>query len=142
MQRIEPTAWHDTVRDVMRAGNSSFVTLIGLDDDGLHVLLRLRDVAGGAPADDVVLAVRADDGVDTVTDLLPEAAWYEREAAEMFGIRFNGHDTHPLLLPAGTPPPMRKDAWLEPRQSTPWPGEKDPGGATPRRRTLPPGVQS
>jgi len=135
MKRVETSAWHDTVAARMAAGYDQLVTLMAIDDEGISVWLRLRN-AGGT---DAVLATDAD-GVSTIIDLIPAAAWYEREAAEMFGITFVGHDTAPLLLPAGTRPPMPEAVLLDARQSTPWPGEKDPGGTTPRRRTLPPGV--
>jgi NADH-quinone oxidoreductase subunit C len=108
---------------------------MAIDDDGVSVALRLRNAKG----EDTVFTTGAD-GVGTIVDLFPEAAWYEREAAEMFGITFIGHATQPLLLAADTTPPMPKSRLLESRQATPWPGEKDPGGVTARRRTLPPGV--
>lgn len=138
MQRVEPSAWVIAVRDAITAGHAEFVTLIGLDDDGVQVLLRLRDASGH----DLVLATDAAAGVDSVVILLPQAAWYEREAAEMYGIAFHGHDTRPLLLPEGSPPLMRRSEWLEARQSTPWPGEKEPGGVAARRRQRPPGVRA
>ena len=140
MQRIDPTAWHAAVADAIAGGHARFVTLMGIDDGGVQVWLRLRADARDAAEDDVVLAVDAAGGIPTITDLLPEAAWYEREAAEMYGITFHGHATAPLLLPAGTPPPMRKDAWLEARQ-VPWPGTHEPGATTTRRRQQPPGVR-
>lgn len=137
MQRVEAAGWRDAVQSAIQQGHRTFVTLIGLDDGGLQVLLRLRDDGG----QDLVLGVDAADGVPTLIEVLPQAAWYEREVAEMFGVTFIGHDTQPLLLAAGTEPPMRKDRWLPARQDTPWPGEKEPGGAVPRRRQLPPGVR-
>lgn len=135
MQRVEPMQWHAAVGATVAAGFSQFVTLMAMDDDGLEVRLRLRNAAG----EDAALLVVAD-GLPTIVDLVPAAAWCEREAAEMFGITFAGHATAPLLLAAGTEPPMRRSVLLDARQSTPWPGEKEPGGATTRRRTLPPGV--
>ena len=144
MQRVEPARWRAAIVDAIAGGHDCFVTLMGLDDGGVQVWLRLRrgsdEALRAAAGDDVVFTVDARDGVDTIIDLLPEAAWCEREAAEMFGITFHGHETAPLLLPAGTPPPMRVDAWLEARQ-TPWPGAHDPGAMTTRRRQLPPGVR-
>jgi len=121
----------------MADGYDCFVTLMAIDDDGLQVWLRLRNADG----EDRVLATPADDGVPTLAELLPDAAWCEREAAEMFGVTFIGHATAPLLLAGGVNPPMPKSVLLESRQSTPWPGEKEPGGVTARRRALPPGVE-
>ena len=47
----------------------------------------------------------------TITKIFPGALWYERELAEMFGIRFDGcPDTRNLLLPEeATYHPLRKD---------------------------------
>lgn len=135
MQRVDATQWRDAVAAAMTSGYDRFVTLMAIDDDGVHVWLRLRNASG----DDAVFATAAE-GVSTLVDMIPEVAWCEREAAEMFGITFIGHGTAPLLLALGAKPPMPKHALLEMRQSTPWPGEKDPGGVTARRRTLPPGV--
>ncbi len=136
MRRIEAAVWPDAVAACIAEGFSHFVTLMAIDDDGLALWLRLRNVDGV----DAVLAVDASTAVASIVGLFAEASWSEREAAEMYGIRFVGHAVDPLLLPANTDPPMLKAALLPARQSTDWPGEKDPGGVTARRRTLPPGV--
>lgn len=48
--------------------------------------------------------------VATVTGLYPAADWYERELAEMFGIRIRGRNAKRLLLEKwdGADPPLRK----------------------------------
>ena len=77
--------------------------------------------------------------------LFEAAAWHERETAEMYGVRFDGHpDLRPLLLRA-TPavPPLRKASALAARVETPWPGAPDPStGGRVRRPQLPPGVRA
>lgn len=50
--------------------------------------------------------------VDTATTVWRAAGWLERETAEMFGVRFEGHpDPRPLLLPEDMDDtfPLRKD---------------------------------
>ena len=83
----------------------------------------------------------------------PGAAWHEREAAELYGVRFLGHpDPRRLLLGDDFEGhPLRKDFHLVAR-AAPWPGSVEPGGgrsaragraedAQRTRRTLqPPGV--
>lgn len=141
MRRVEAERWHAAVAGAIADGYDGFVTLTGVDDDGVQVWLRLRNAAG----DERVLSVAAE-SVPTIIDLLPDAAWFERETAEMFGVEFVGHDTTPLLLGPDSPrAPLRKDVYLDARNTTTWPGGKEPGesGDRPpsRRRMLPPGVR-
>lgn len=60
----------------------------------------------------------------TLSDVYPGANWHEREAAELFGIVFDGHPhLVKLLLPEqfeGNP--LRKDFALMTREAKPWPG--------------------
>jgi len=56
-----------------------------------------------------VLACAAHDGVlPTVVDLVPAAAWDEREAADFYDLRFDGHE--PLRALAAHPP--EPEAWM------------------------------
>jgi NADH:ubiquinone oxidoreductase subunit C len=60
----------------------------------------------------------------TVSDLFPTSDWHERETAEMFGIRFEGHP-QPVKLLLSEPfegHPLRKDFPLMTREAKPWPG--------------------
>jgi NADH-quinone oxidoreductase subunit C len=60
----------------------------------------------------------------TISDLYATCNWHEREATEMFGIRFDGHPQPvKLLLPEPFEGhPMRKDFPLMSREVKPWPG--------------------
>ena len=75
--------------------------------------------------------------LESVTEVLPAAAWHEREIHEMFGVEVRGHPgLRPLLLhDVPGPPPLRKDTPLVARLETPWPGA-DPSA----RRAKVPGV--
>ena len=109
------------------------------EDPGSRMLL-LADLCGvdmiglrGAPRFDVVyqltgpdtreritlkVAVEEGDEVPTVTSVWRGANWHEREAFDMFGIRFAGHpDPRRILMPEDfDAPPLRKDFPLEGRE--------------------------
>ncbi len=62
----------------------------------------------------LLIRIRLDRGrpvLPSIVKIFPGALWYERELAEMFGIRFDGcPDTRNLLLPEeATYHPLRKD---------------------------------
>ncbi len=68
----------------------------------------------------------------TTSNVYAGALWHEREAAEMFGIHFDGH---PRLVPLYLPEdfeghPMRKSFRLPIRRIKEWPGAKDAGEAS------------
>jgi NADH-quinone oxidoreductase subunit C len=60
----------------------------------------------------------------TISDLYPACNWHEREAMEMFGIRFEGHPQPVKLLLSELfeGHPLRKDFALMSREVKPWPG--------------------
>lgn len=86
--------------------------------------------------------------IDSWVDVFPGAAWHEREAYEMFGINFMGHENlRNIYLPTGFEGnPLRKDYPLLSRLVKPWPGivdvepmaESTPNGAS----TTNPGLES
>ena len=61
----------------------------------------------------------------TLTEIWSGANWHEREAAELFGIVFEGHPhLVKLLLPEQFEGhPLRKDFALMTREAKPWPGD-------------------
>jgi NADH:ubiquinone oxidoreductase subunit C len=62
--------------------------------------------------------------VASIVEVYVGANWHEREAAEMFGITFEGHpDPGPLYLPeAFLGNPLKKSYPLLSREVKPWPG--------------------
>jgi NADH-quinone oxidoreductase subunit C len=92
--------------------------------DRCEVLSRLADVSAGEA---VILSAdlpRDDLRIDSLTGVYGGANWHEREAAEMFGIRFEGHpNLTKLYLPDGFEGnPLRKSYPLLSREVKPWPG--------------------
>ena len=120
------------------------LTVVDQHPRGFDVLVRLWSVRQRHGFLLRTSCARQDPHVPSLTGVFAGAAWHERQAAEMFGVAFAGHDDPaPLLLPAGERPPLRKDNRLE-RRDIPWPGAVDPayggsGGRPPRRPLRPPG---
>ena len=120
MQRVDD--WLAAVAEAVAEGFTEFIVLMGVDDQGLEVWLRLANAAG---AHRVLITKVHDDRVPSIIDHFPEAAWDERETAEMFGITFVGHETGRLLLAPEAPfAPMRKASPLIAREQTPHPSGK------------------
>jgi len=126
-----PTLWStvETFRDLLgflkREAKPAYRMLFDL----FAIDERLRTHRDGQPDSDFTLVYHLmsfDDGGDvrikvplkgespslpTITDLWPNANWYEREAWDMFGIRFAGHPNlrRILLPPTWQGHPLRKD---------------------------------
>ncbi len=79
----------------------------------------------------VGITVKADLGesmaIESWAGIFHGAAWHEREAYEMFGVSFQGHDNlRNIYLPTGFEGnPLRKDYPLMARLVKPWPGIVD-----------------
>ena len=122
-------SWRDELL-ALRAAGFDVLDWLSARDDG-EVVITACLVRSDNPAD--FRLVHAQAPVPSVADIFPSAAWHERETAELFGLA----PLPPLLLPAGSPPVLRKDVPLPPRLQE-WPGAVDP--AKPRRRQDPPGT--
>jgi len=87
-------------------------SLLGLDHgDDLGVVYHLYELRSPSRVVVHVQLPSSDPTLPTITDVFPAANWKEREAAEMYGIVFEGHpELHKLLLPDDWEGhPMRKD---------------------------------
>ena len=136
--------WADAVALRVADGYDRLDVLTAVDRpraDQIEIVIRLQRRPTGGGLDQVwghTLLDRERPVLDSVTAVLPAAAWHEREIHEMFGVEVRGHpDLRPLLLHGVEgPPPLRKDTPLVARVETPWPGADDAG----RRRVNVPGV--
>ncbi|HEY6100031.1 MAG TPA: NADH-quinone oxidoreductase subunit C [Anaeromyxobacter sp.] len=111
------------------AAGLALATLAATDDEATDGDLEIRYVfepaVGPAPLPDLFVTLHAslDPGRPELPSLspgIPAASWHEREARDLFGIRFTGHpDPRPLVVHDGWPEglhPLRKrfDATLRP----------------------------
>lgn len=92
------------VAEVRDAGYEMFVDLCGVDYlsriPRFEVAINLVSVSMGKRLRILVPVPGAEPVVPTITDVYPGANFYEREAWDLFGIRFEGHpDLTRLLLP-------------------------------------------
>jgi NADH-quinone oxidoreductase subunit C len=103
--------------------------------DRLEVLTTLGDLSEGRRVTFTTEIDKDDPSIASLVPVFPGANWHEREAAEMFGIRFDGHpDLSHLYLPDSfIGNPLRKSYPLLSREVKPWPGTVDveamPGSA-------------
>lgn len=143
---VEAEGWRAAFSEARADGAVLLEGLTAIDRiDHLEVVAVLRDPREGSR----LLATRipADaPSLPSISDVCPGANWWEREAAEMFGIQFTGHpDPRPLVLAgvsATTTSPLLKSSPLPERVVRPWPGAAT-GDAARRQRRAPavPGVR-
>jgi NADH-quinone oxidoreductase subunit C len=125
------------------------LTAVDLADAGIEVVVHLWDPTAREHHLLRTLCPPEDLQVPSLVPVFAGAAWHERAVAELFGVRFDGHETAPLLLPESFEGhPLRKDFVLAAREAKAWPGVKEPGesGADlatsrPRRRAQPLGAR-
>ncbi len=126
-----------------------FLTAVDLEATGIEVVVHLWDPVARQHHELRTVCPPEDLQVRSLLPVFAGAAWHERAVAELFGVRFDGHDADPLLLPATFEGhPLRKDFVLAARAAKAWPGVKEPGEssadpvtARPRRRAQPLGAR-
>jgi NADH-quinone oxidoreductase subunit C len=147
---VSPSDWVDAVSSAVDAGFAFFDLLSVTDEaDGtLTVVVHLWSRAERRHRFLRVAVPSVEPHLPSIARLLPGAAWHEREAAEMFGMTFDGAaDSRPLLLADGFGGhPLRKDFPLAARAVQDWPGGHEPTEHGPaarpagRRRPTAPGI--
>jgi NADH-quinone oxidoreductase subunit C len=95
--------------------------------DRLEVLSTLGDISEGRRVTFTTEIGKDDPSISSLVPVFAGANWHEREAAEMFGITFDGHpDLSHLYLPDSfIGNPLRKSYPLLSREVKPWPGTVD-----------------
>ncbi len=106
IEQVDAHRWRTTVAGALERG---------AEFDALYAIS-----TGGEPAVRLVLredrerrlltAVARDGRLDTIVDLLPSAQWDEREAHDLYGVRFDGHDPLRALVAH----PADPAAWVTP----------------------------
>ncbi len=142
---VAPTHWHSVHAALHAAGAAYLDMMAAVDRPARGIIEVVTHVMTPDARSRVLVGVevdRAQPQLPTLTDLYAGAAWHEREAWEMLGVEFAGHDLRRLLTQGESPRwPLRKDTVLVDRQIRDWPGsaESDPSNPS-RRRQPPPGV--
>jgi NADH-quinone oxidoreductase subunit C len=97
------------------------------EDDGFEVVTHLFSTTHHHNVRVKVRVPHDDPVLPTVSDVWATCDWHEREAIEMFGLRFEGHPK-PVKLLLAEPfegYPLRKDFPLMTREAKPWPGASE-----------------
>lgn len=96
-------------------------------DERFEILCGLSDITAGNIVHLSTSIPKGEATLPTISHVFPGADWHEREAAEMFGITFEGHpNPGPLYLPdAFEGHPLKKSYPLLSREVKPWPGKVD-----------------
>ena len=126
-----------------------FTFLCGVDwpdDNEIEVVAHLYSVRRQHHINMKIRVPREGGSVPTLSGIWRGADWHEREAAELFGVGFEGHPhLLKLLLPeAFEGYPMRKDFLLMSREAKEWEGREEPGppGSSPRPGRVPAATSS
>lgn len=94
----------------------------GTDVELLYHMLRYGEEKDEGELDDAIMVTvrtfvpKGESTIDSITDVVPGAALYEREIIDMFGVEFEGHpNPDTLLLPDDweedeAPPLLKEDA--------------------------------
>ena len=127
MKHVSVVDWVAVLADCRAAGYDTLDMLTGVDR-----IESVEVIASVIRSDDasvqlICTRLEADCSIETLVPLFAGASWYERELAEMFGVRILGSaDERPLLRRTDEgAPTMLKSTVLGARVLTPWPGDAD-----------------
>jgi len=129
MRQVSAADWVSELAAIRDAGFDCFDMIAGVDRvDTIEVIASLTR-SSDAASELVSTSLGSDRAIATVSHVYAGAAWYERELAEMFGVRITGAaDERPLLRRTDEgAPTLLKSTVLGARVLTPWPGDADAG---------------
>ncbi|MEY4137402.1 MAG: hypothetical protein RL205_1530 [Actinomycetota bacterium] len=129
MRAVALEAWVAELAACRDAGFDIFDMLAGVDrGHDIEVIASVMRSADSA-TEMVSTLLGPERAIESITQVYEGAAWYERELAEMFGVRIvNAPDSRPLLRRTDQgAPTLLKSTVLGARVLTPWPGDADAG---------------
>lgn len=129
MRQVSAVEWVSELAASLDAGFDCFDMIAGVDrGETIEVIASVTRSSDGT-CELVSTSLDSDRAIATVSHVYAGAAWYERELAEMFGVRITGAaDERPLLRRTDEgAPTMLKSSVLGARVLTPWPGDADAG---------------
>jgi NADH-quinone oxidoreductase subunit C len=129
MRSVAVTDWVAELAAARAAGFDCFDMLTGVDR-GVTIEV-IASVMRGSDSVCELVSTQLDPAstLPSLVEVYAGAAWYERELAEMFGVRITGAvDTRPLLRRTDQgAPTLLKSTVLGARVLTAWPGDSDSG---------------
>ena len=129
MRQVSAAHWVSELAANLDDGFDCFDMIAGVDrGETIEVIASVTRSSDGT-CELVSTSLDSDRAIATVSHVYAGAAWYERELAEMFGVRITGAaDERPLLRRTDEgAPTMLKSTVLGARVLTPWPGDADAG---------------
>ncbi len=141
--RVAPESWVESVDKVRSEAGLGFFSFLSAIDwsnevevgealeepvtERFEVIVRLSSVQNNDAVTISTDVSKPDPRLPSLVGIFGGADWHEREAAEMFGIEFEGHpNLSKLYLPdAFEGYPLRKSFPLLSREVKPWPGLVD-----------------
>ncbi len=127
MKQVPVEAWAAELAACRDAGYDVLDMIAGVDrSEWIEVIASVMRTSDAA-CELVATRLDSDHVIASITDVYAGASWYERELAEMFGVRIAGaHDERPLLRRTDEGAPiLLKSTVLGARVLTPWPGDAD-----------------
>jgi NADH-quinone oxidoreductase subunit C len=129
MRQVAVTDWVAELAAFRADGYDTLDMIAGVDRvESIEVIATVTR-SSDASCELVSTRLGADRSIASIVSLYAGAGWYERELAEMFGVRISGAaDERPLLRRTDEGAPLLlKSTVLGARVLTPWPGDADAG---------------